>query len=256
MNACSALTRFHNLGGGILEGRDPITNPTATIDGIVRHRFMDRLYLPAPTNKLEVEAIVAINRWREHELSLHEFPHRNRVRRVALAAIKASAPTCLLEIGCGKFPLSDDHAFGRYYGLEIDGEAIRDNERRGIRTFSHPSEIGEVLPEIDTVAALFTLQFKLSVETIDCIRHLSPSTVMFMNVPTRDERLVTSRIDMLRSLDLTVTVITLPHTEVNDVLLISGGPASAPRMESMTAAASRQVAVEWPAVCQSERSTS
>ena len=130
-----------DLGGDILlyDGDEP-----ETVE-MLRHRwrFLDVLWLPCPLGRLTGEQIATINRFREDRLlSDAQFTHAKRSRHALVALLSAIKARSVLEIGCGKFPITNDIELDCYRGIEIDEIAINHCRKLNIDVGSLENFIG------------------------------------------------------------------------------------------------------------------
>jgi len=238
--------KYQLLGHGVHLRLDDLGRPTEIVNGVVHYRFMDRLYLPVRTNELGVESIKVINRWREGLLERTESPHRSRVRRVATAFVDACNVTKLLEIGPGKFPLITGCTVRDYVALEVDDEAKRYNLANGLRCVSDPTLLKPEAHCIDTVVALFSMQFHMSAETFELLAGTRSDAVFLINVSTSDEQLVQTRVWQIEQTGATITAFDLSPAGAHDVLLVVGHRDAGSRLHQAIRAIMTEMAKEWP----------
>lgn len=194
MSSASPVPVEH-LGGDVWVTRERAPE-RQLVNGRMHFRFMDRLLIPALTSELCLDSIVAINRWRETLLAETDLPHRSYVRKLALAAGEAISCRAMLEIGSGKFPLAADFRVPAYMGLEIDAEARAHCRVRGFDMASSPED-GIEGGRFDSVFGLFSLQFPVSPAFGDLLLRMREDCVLIANLPTKDERLIESRLALL-----------------------------------------------------------
>ena len=184
---------YADLGAGILLREDPHGPAEIYVDGTVRFRFMDRVYLPTTTDRLSIEQIQVINRFRELEIAAGPgLAYRNRLRGLAKAVVSAVGEGGLIEIGCGKFPLSAEVPSRVYQGVEIDDEAIAENRKRGILCSRDVDVEPAVIRQCDLCVALFVFHFHVTKATLDLIADgLSACAVVIFNVVSRQPEIRT-----------------------------------------------------------------
>lgn len=239
--------RFVELGGGVYQDMLGGGAEEEIIAGAKRHRFMDVLYIPAPTDLIPSEAMLAVNRWRERRLADRPLLHSARVRRIA-AAIAGSLDERprIFEIGCGKFPLVDDIPCETWSGLETDREAIKHLLDRNLRVAGSPAELNECDLQVNMAAALFCMQFAIEDEEIAIFGRLPARSIVMFNLPTRDNALFVTRLAQLRSVGLQPEVLDLQPTGSKDALVLAGRPEAGERLAAARAAALAQALAEWP----------
>lgn len=248
----SDASGYTAIGGGVLHRRMGPGGQIEIVDGRPRYRFMDDLYLPAPTDEIGVEALCAVNRWREALLADHELPHRTRIRRVAEAFVRTVATVpetpALFEIGCGKFPIVALPSAAQYVGLEVDEEAVRHNSALGYAMAADPEELPAISGLADTVVALFALQFRVPSKTFARLATLAPRAVLLVNIPSRDETLVQERIGLLVECGYSSTSFSLSAVGAHDTLVVGGGPGQESRTRAGLGAVQDCIAEIWPGV--------
>ena len=215
-----ATATYAELGGSILLRSDPDGPAILEVDGVVRSRFMDRLYLPTATDCLSVEQIQVINRFREAEIGAGPgFAYRERLRDLVKAVVSAVGEGGLLEIGCGKFPLSAEVPLKVYHGIEIDDEAIEFNRARGILCSRDVAVESAILQECDLCVALFAFHFHVSDATLDLMTSgLSAQALIIFNVVSKRPQIRTRVALDLLARGLWVAALDLASEGVNDTL--------------------------------------
>lgn len=184
---------YADLGAGILLSEDPHGPAEICVDGTIRFRFMDRMYLPTTTDRLSIEQIQIINRFRELEIASGPgLAYRNRLRDLAKAVVSAVGEGGLMEIGCGKFPLSAEVPSRVYQGVEIDDEAIAENRRRGILCGRDVDVEPAIVRQCDLCVALFVFHFHVTEATLALVADsLPPCAVVIFNVVSRQPEIRT-----------------------------------------------------------------
>lgn len=239
--------RFVPLGGGVYHDLLGGGQLEEEIDGAVRHRFLDVLYLPAPTDRIDREALLAINRWRERRIAERPFLHSDHVRRLACAVLESLGSTRrVFEIGCGKFPLVHDIPLTSWLGLDVDGEAVSYGLSNDLRVTQEPSDVTEADLSVDALVALFSMQFELSQQTLNLLGRLPPDALLLFNLPTRDEILVQRRLDQLATFGFDAKVLDLEVTGAHDRVVLAGGSEAEARISAAQGAALAQASKEWP----------
>jgi hypothetical protein len=241
--------RFVELGGGVFQDMVGGGAEEEIIAGVKRHRFMDVLFIPAPTDRIPSEAMVTINRWRERRLAERPLAHTARVRRIAaaVAGCLTERPR-IFEIGCGKFPLVDDIPYEAWSGLETDREAVEYLVKRNLRAAGSVAELSDLDLQVDMAVALFCMQFAIEDEEISLFGRVPAHSVVMLNLPTRDVALATRRLAQLRSLGLSCAVLDLWSTGSKDLLVLAGRLEAGERLAAARAAALAQARAEWPSV--------
>lgn len=218
-----------HLGGDVwLAGSDAPAE--MMIGGRPHFRFMDRLMIPGPTSELELDSIVAINRWRERLLDHPRLPHRTLVRRVVTAALIEIGAEGMIELGCGKFPLQPELCVNDYAGVDIDSEAVQHCRRLGLSVAASPEGVLDRAPRCSAVVALFAFQFRLAASTVDLLRRTRDDCVALVNVPTKDPGLVDNRLRLFADAGMKTTRI--EFDDAHDRLLIAGRAAAAARCQA------------------------
>ena len=241
--------RFVELGSGVFQDMLGGGAEEEIIAGAKRHRFMDVLYIPTPTDRIPSAAMLTVNRWRERRLADRPLLHRARVRRIAAAAAGSlDKRPFLFEIGCGKFPLIDDIPSESWSGLETDQEAVEHLRRRGLRVASSAAELDDHDLNVDMLVALFCIQFAIENAEIALLGRLPARAVVMFNLPTRDSALVKRRLGQLCSVGLSSEILDLRSTGSKDALVLAGRPEAGERLAAVRVAVLAQAAEEWPSV--------
>jgi hypothetical protein len=243
----SGAERFTGLGDGVFQDMLGGGAEEEIIAGAKRYRFMDVLYIPTPTDRIPSEAMLTVNRWREHRLADRPLLHSARVRRIAGAAARSlGARPRLFEIGCGKFPLVDDIPCQTWSGLETDREAVEHLLGRSLRVVGTAAELDDRDMQVDMAVALFCMQFAIEDDEIALLRRLPPHSFFLFNLPTRDDVLIERRLVQLRRVGLLSKVLDLHPTGNKDVLIVAGRPEAGEHLAAARAAALAQAVTEWP----------
>lgn len=241
--------RFVPIGGGVYQDMLGGGQREEEIFGAVRYRFLDVLYLPAPTDRIDRDALVAINRWREKRIAERPLLHSDHVRHLACAVLDSLGSTRrVFEIGCGKFPLAHDIPLTSWSGLDVDAEAVRYGLANDLQVAQRPGDVKEVDLGVDAVVALFSMQFELGQETLNLLGRLPPDTILLFNLPTRDDMLVQRRLDQLSTLGFEVKILDLEATGAHDRLVLAGRLEAETHMSAAQGAALTQASLEWPAL--------
>lgn len=243
----TAAGRFVEIGGGVYQDLLGGGAEREIVAGITHHRFMDVLYLPTSTDKLPSEAILAINRWRERRLAEKPLLHSSRLRRLAIAAVNA-LPNAqrVLEIGCGKFPLTDDVVCGSWIGLETDPEATIYLRGLGLRVANSAREILREDMQADLVVSLFCMQFPIEKEELALLGQLPDEAIVMFNLPTRDSSLLERRLSSLLDCGLEPRVLNLQATGSRDVIVVAGRPMAEDILGLVRKNVLEQAMAEWP----------
>lgn len=239
--------RFASLGGGVFQDLLGGGGETETIAGAPRRRFMDVLYLPTDTAHLPHDAMLAVNRWRERRLSDRPLLHSSRVRRLVTAVMKSlGAPPRVFEIGCGKFPITDDAACRSWRGLETDEEAVRHLTDRGLCAWASADLIPPGHLDADIAIALFCMQFGIEDAELALLAKLPDDAIVVLNVPTRDDELADLRLRQIAELGFRPSILDLHAAGARDMLVLAGRPEASNRLEAARAAALDAALLEWP----------
>lgn len=239
--------RFVHLGGGVFQDLLGGGAETEMIDGTLRQRFMDVLYLPTDTAHLPHDALLSVNRWRERRLAERPLLHSARIRRIVAAAIRdLGDPPRVFEIGCGKFPIADDAACRSWWGLETDEEAVRHLARRGLHAATSPDQIQPQHLDVDVAVALFSMQFAIDNTELALLSNLPTDALVAFNLPTRNDELVELRLRQVAELGLSTSILNLHPAGARDMFVLAGGPAAATRLQVARAAALGAALIEWP----------
>lgn len=149
----------------------------------VRHRFLDRLILPCPLGELSNAQIQAINRFREWEREADpQFEKAFRARRMICRACEAIKSSALLEIGMGKFPITEEAKVAEYFGIDIDSEAISHCRALGISAGTASEAVGR----FDTVAAIYSLHFAAGPDLYEAIENCVGVNPVMLSVVVDD----------------------------------------------------------------------
>lgn len=153
----------------------------------LRKRFLDHLWLPADLDQLTKEQIFVINRHRETAIKSEvHFDHALKARALLEAAEAEAEATSVLEIGCGKFPITINAS--RYLGVEIDPDAIDFLKRSG-RPVCLPSSLPVAADDrpFDFVASCFAMHFSIQDDFLaNLTRHTSDNAVFCFNIIADD----------------------------------------------------------------------
>jgi hypothetical protein len=238
---------YKSLGGGVwLRTGDPGAD-TEVIEGRHCRRFMDHLYLPREPEELGIDAIKAINRWRETVVASSGLSHRDRVRELVTEAYRVVGRGNMLEVGCGKFPLGPELAVSTYLGIDIDDEAVRYNAARGIRIALSVNDAGDALEIFDVVASLFVLQFPVSDETLDAIAlTTSPDVVFLFNIVTREPDVRARMVDRLVWREMNPVAVDLGEMGAHDVLFAASREQGVARRDAALEAVHSRLRRSWP----------
>jgi hypothetical protein len=228
--------RLEHLGGDVWAS-DREAPEQLKISGRMHFRFMDRLFIPAPTSELCLNSIVAINRWREQILAQSELPHRSLVRRVALAACEEIGPDGLVEIGCGKYPAAGELDMRWYKGVDVDPEAVRDGSRSGLSITASISDLAPAAASTTCILSLFALQFPVGDDFIAFLRRTHPDCVLIANLATKDPLLVQSRLAQLASAGF--DTVSIDFADAHDRLFVAARTGSVVRRNRAAAAAKK-----------------
>ena len=195
--------KFTALGCGIYKTEIIIDEREVNLEGVTLRRFMDCLWLPAPTNQLSQEQINVISRFREDQY--HRDPqfdfHRAYVNRVA-HFITSAGYSSILEIGCGLFPLRDKLSPTiKYQCIESDLTCIPKNVAAGSLTVTvNEAETRIGLDEFECFLALFVFQFPIEDKILEVVGALVPKGDGFFNVPSASQDVRMQRIDQVARL--------------------------------------------------------
>lgn len=176
-----------SIGHGILmETMPPCQSAPESvhIEGIQYFRIMNVFLLPCEPWKLQREQIIVINRHRD--LLFHEdqqFTLNRQLRQFFTNFIKTVRPRSVVELGCGKHPLSDDLADTyTYRGVDIDPDAVSFNRRNGVSCYSD-AEAVRINEVVDIVVALFVFHFGIPQVLLSHYRKLlSPAGLVAFNL--------------------------------------------------------------------------
>ena len=239
--------RFIPLGGGVYQDVLGGGQLEEEIDGAVRHRFLDVLYLPAPTDRIDQEALLVINRWREKRIAERPFLHSEHVRRLACAVLNSlGSSRRVFEIGCGKFPLARDLPLTSWLGLDVDAEAVSYGLASDLRVAQQPGDVKEADLDVEALVALFSMQFELGQGTLNLIGRLPPAALLLFNLPTRDNMLVQRRLNQLATFGFDAKILDLGATGAHDRLVLAGRSRAETRISAAQNAALAQASIEWP----------
>ncbi|MDQ1159581.1 hypothetical protein QE385_003978 [Sphingomonas sp. SORGH_AS 950] len=239
--------RFVHVGGGVFQDLLGGGAETEMVDGMLRQRFMDVLYLPTDTAHLPHEALLSVNRWRERRLAKRPLLHSSRIRRVVAAAIRhLSDSPRVFEIGCGKFPIADDVACQNWWGLETDEEAVRHLAGRGLHAVTSPDQIRPGYLDADIAVALFSMQFAIDNTELGLLSKLPADALVAFNLPTRSDELVELRLRQFAELGFSTSILNLHPTGARDIFVLAGRPAAAARLHVARVAALDAALIEWP----------
>lgn len=199
-----------DIGLGIIRytGSDLDTIDSLNVAG---QRFLDVLWLPAPLAELSREQISVINRFREVTIANDaQFANAKRARQAYIAALKAISASSVLEIGCGKFPISIDIALSNYVGIDIDSEAIEWCNSNGIntKTLDEFRTNNTAETRFDAIIACYVFHFAISDELIDEIKRVSESgAIMIFNIIADEVRPVLSIITRMLNVYTQIEIV-------------------------------------------------
>ncbi|RWC53043.1 hypothetical protein [Mesorhizobium sp.] len=240
--------RYIHLGSGVFLDHLGAGPEQAFIEGRIRHRFMDALYLPSQTHLLEANAIRVINKWRDEQLVVYPLLHRDRVRRIGVAVGRVFCAPRVLEIGCGGYPIAAEVGASAYVGLDIDPAAAQAATALGVRVVTTPLEIFREATEVDIVFSLFAMQFAIDDDTLNLIELIPNTAIAFFNLPTRDNALAETRVRQIESRGLATSILDLTAAGPKDRLVLAGKSEAALVMAKARRAAQMQACAEWPLV--------
>ncbi len=208
-----------DIGLGIIRytGSDLDTIESLNVAG---QRFLDVLWLPAPLAELSAGQISVISRFREATIGNDaQFASAKRARQAYIATLKAISASSVLEIGCGKFPISIDISLSNYAGIEIDIEAIEWCNSNGIntKTLSDFRNRNAVETRFDAIIACYVFHFAISDELIAEIKRVSESgAIMIFNIIADEVRPVLSIITRMLNVYTQIEIvksISMPRRE-------------------------------------------
>ncbi|MBK8631741.1 MAG: hypothetical protein IPN84_16595 [Sphingomonadales bacterium] len=149
------------LGQGIwVAGNDDGPN-VRMIGGRPHTRFLDRLYIPAATHRLNPEQVFVINRFRNAAFSSDpQFAYNRAVKSIFRTLVdRSSGP--ILEIGPGLDPVVPLGTVGAVL-CDLDEDANRLNSQRGYAT-CRPDELDDLLQKpFQLILASFALHFPVN----------------------------------------------------------------------------------------------
>ena len=153
-----------------------------------RHRFMNVLWLPCSPNRLSMDQILVVNRFRESRFDHDaQFSHANRSRGALIELLSTFKFQSVLEIGCGKFPIANDLSIASYRGIDIDCEAIKHCRRLGLDVGTIEDFAGVDKSEFEVAVSLYALHFSVSHKLVSYIcRCLASSACLVFNLITAD----------------------------------------------------------------------
>lgn len=171
---------FYEIADGLLV----VPRGSAFLNSVdVRYKFLDRIILPGPLASLNSVQILAINRFREWERNADpQFAKALRARRIIAQACSAITAEAILEIGMGKFPIVDDVKVDRYYGVDIDQEAIDECVARGIQA----GDVSAVHGKFDTLVAIYSLHFAAEDKLFKAIKDSASASSVMLSVVVDD----------------------------------------------------------------------
>jgi hypothetical protein len=168
-------------------------------NGRLYNRFMDQLFLPCSTEDLSIAQIKVINRFREARFASDpQFILNLSVKRRVAAALLSISAKSIVEVGCGRFPITQYlRPVSQYLCVEIDDQAITENCRLGIDCQPLESfESAESLVLFDAFVALFVFQFHVSDELVTALRkHIRGGGIGIFNLHDVTPELRNRRID-------------------------------------------------------------
>jgi len=171
------------------------------IDGRTYERFMDFIYLPAPTEELTVAQTVIVNTLRHRYRRRVEWSLNTYVRGLLCRINDQLAPASVIELGVGFNPLYNSFALQfEYLCLDLDELAVTAARGRGLRADLFRDESKLSMPDnaVDAILAAYVLHFALSANQLDELaRVLSPEGYLIGNVYRRS---AVSRAALLASL--------------------------------------------------------
>jgi hypothetical protein len=205
------------------------------IDGIAYERFMDRIYIPCPTSELTPAQIAVISRFRETHLQTDsQFKYRKLVRRMTVRVIQEIGSGNLLEIGCGRFPLSKEMKvpITEYVGIDIDPVAVAANKANGVSCYMDVSDVYDRLSRFDLVVALFVAQFHLPDALIVTLaRNTAADAVILFNVITKEINIRHAVASQLSLAGMWVRGLPIESSLAHDTFFVSARSAGLPRAQ-------------------------
>jgi len=126
-----------------------------------RTRFLDHLWLPSALAELTPEQILVINRYRESVIKVvGPYDNVRRAHNMLIEAIRGAQASAILEVGCGKFPISA--RCERYLGIDIDPEAVAFVQSQGRSAISPEKLLASAAAPFDCVVSAYVMHFAVS----------------------------------------------------------------------------------------------
>lgn len=185
----SADVRFH--AGGIATIADREGPPQIRTETGLYERFMDRIYLPVSTEQLTTAQITVVNRLRRRLIEEDAIePADRKVKEKFGRLIERLGVRSVFEWGCGYYPLIPylPSAAGRYLGIDIDPEVVRERRLAGSQAqLALEFDAASVEP-FEIGVAIFVFHFRVTEQQLTAIRHLiGPNGAFVANVYRRSE---------------------------------------------------------------------
>lgn len=170
------------LGEGIIfyDGDDEVT--IASLQS--RYNFLDHLWLPSSLGKLTASQIFVINRFREERRKQDgQFLQADRSRAALKVVLSQLNIQSLLEIGCGKFPISNEMHIPQYRGIDIDPEAIEHCRQHQLDVGTLAQFAGADDARFAAAVSLYVFHFAIERALVDYLDdHLDQSACLIFNM--------------------------------------------------------------------------
>jgi Methyltransferase domain len=172
--------------------------PVLEIDDAPLQRFMDRIYVPAPTELLSTEQVRVVNALRRQDVDTGRIaPANQAVRRRFAALADVVRPRAVLEWGCGFHPFAADLPKDlRYIAVDIDPSVVAAGCQAGLQV-THPDDAPS--GPFDLAVSIFVFHFDVPSRHLRVLADaLAPEGLAVANVYRRS---ADSRARLARSVE-------------------------------------------------------
>jgi hypothetical protein len=213
---------IQHLGEGIWLNEGKTDERVILIDGRPHIRFLDHMYLPAPTHALTAQQVVVINRYRATRTNSDpQFAYNRRIRRIfSEIASEVSGP--ILEVGPSFEPaLGPDGS--RVVLCDVDETVNAQNAAAGYPVIE-PAFLSQYEDaRFSLTIASFVFHFPIEpAEAEQLARTLAPSGLMMFNVLTKAASTRTHAVSVFSQFGLKFACVELEMAFGKDDVLFIG----------------------------------
>ncbi len=162
--------------------------PTLVYGGIALHRFMDRIYVPGPTEALSPEQITLVNALRRTLMLRDEVDQANAiVTQMFAGVIRSEDAHDVLEWGCGYNSIDAElPPTVSFSCVDLDPQVVKWQSALGLRCY-HTSQ-PPLRASVDAIVSIFVFHFHVAGAHVQAMASaLRPTGFLLANVYRRDD---------------------------------------------------------------------